>query len=30
MQPGLFHVLVRQAQREMLRVVPAHEVDGNG
>ena len=25
-----FHVLVRQVQRKMLRVVPVHEPDGNG
>ena len=30
LQPAPFHVLVRQAQREMLRVVPVHEPDGNG
>jgi hypothetical protein len=30
LQPAPFHVLVRQAQREMLRVVPVREPDGNG
>jgi len=29
-QPAAFHVLVRQAQREMLRVVPPQEPDDTG